>query len=198
MKRSAACKAEEALDLSQERRISMRRLICTLVVLGVVMSSSSAFAAIVIGGTQYYPVSPVPNESVTAPFYGSWGADSTPTVRTYHDFVMLKVRGVGQSWAQNYNDAFYVYTGPGSPTPLNDADYHQLAVDTKPIYGFPGDPTPPEQLARSKIFYDLDSITEVTSRPYVPLYREDHVYSFVVDVGTAPSNLWFTVADGIY
>jgi len=184
----------------------MRCLFPAVVIVCVIAGASSAPAAMVIGGTQYVPVLPAPNESFTAPFQnpgGGGSAFSTATSQMYHGLVELAISGIGQSFSTAYNDAFYLFTyiWGGDSIPANGGlfgPYYQLAVDTQPIQGNILSPTPSSQLATSKIFYDIDANLEVAGRPYVPQYRADHTYSVVVDVGSNPNNLYFTVADGNY
>ena len=148
----------------------------------------SAIAGPTIGGIEYYE-SGLP-EAVTAVFTTVEGGSSTGT---YSDLVRLTVSGTGESMATQLNDAFWVFTnGAHNPiAPMTYGNYYQLAVRTQPLL-----PLQPAYEARHFIVYDLDAGTEVTPT-YVPTYRSDHVYGFVIDLGTSvPSNLHFGVSNG--
>lgn len=157
-----------------------------------------------------------PGETVTAPFIpaepGSGppddepGADAVVTIGLYSGLVELTVSGTGESSATRLNDAFWVFTDLGHnplTTPYNDSIWYQLNVSTQTLLGlydlgFNTTTTPPTQLAKYKIVYDLDADTEV-SPVYVPAYRSEHTYSIVVDLGTdVPSQVHFGVSDGIF
>jgi hypothetical protein len=163
-----------------------------------------------IGGVDY--VQSGPGETVTAPFIpavpGSGppdepGADAVVTTGLYSGLVELTVSGTGESEATRLNDAFWVFTdlAHNPITPYNHSIWYQLNVSTQTLLGlydagFDTTTTPPTQLAKHKIVYDLDADTEV-SPVYVPAYRPDHTYSIVVDLGTGvPSQVHFGVADG--
>jgi hypothetical protein len=63
--------------------------------------------------------------------------DGGVTVNAYQGYVLLHVTGVGQSYANVYNDAFYLYSGPFDP-PKNghDGGYYQLTFGTSPLPAF--------------------------------------------------------------
>jgi hypothetical protein len=181
-----------------------------VVIIVLMLGVGTVKAQTTIEGIDY--VRSGPGESVTAPFIpavpgppGEPGADAVVTTGLYSRFVELTVSGIGESEAQNLNDAFWVFTdGAHNPiTPYNDSIWYQLNVSTQTLLGwydtgFDITTTPPTQLAKHKIVYDLDADTEV-SPVYVPAYRPDHTYSIVVDLGTdVPSQVHFGVSDGIF
>jgi hypothetical protein len=141
----------------------------------------------VIGGTPYYETGPT--ESVTAVFTQ---ADGGVSLNTYAGLVKLVVSGTGQSAGANFNDAFYVYT----PVPSHNASWYQLAMDNVALV-----PLNPSQNAKNFIVYDIDAGVQ-TSPVYVPAYRADHTYSFIVNLGllgvVSPSLLHFGVSNGIF
>lgn len=169
--------------------------------------AAGADGGIRIGGVDYVRAGTM--EALTAPLGGpglpTAGHVSTASSAAYSGFVEVVVSGTGQSLGPQLGDAFYVFKDAlGHPiTPFNDVDYYQLAIDTAPIEGRPEDPTPRGQLARQSIVYDFVSGAE-QAPPYVPAYRTDHRYRFVIDVSRtdswsgSPSALHFTVANGIY
>ena len=182
-------------------------------ILVLMLGAVTATAQTTIEGVDY--VRSGPGETVTAPFIpadpGSGppdepGADAVVTTGLYSGLVELTVSGTGESLGRNLNDAFWVFADGSHnplPTPFNDPIWYQLNVSTQTLLGWydPGfdiDITPPTQLAKHKIVYDLDADTEV-SPVYVPAYRPDHTYSIVVDLGTdVPSQVHFGVSDGIF
>ncbi len=177
-----------------------------VVIIVLMLAVGTVKAQTTIEGVEY--VQSGPGETVTAPFIpavpgppGEPGADAVVTTGLYSGLVELNVSGTGQSEAARYNDAFWVYTGV--PSPYNHTIWYQLNVSTQTLLGrldigFNTSTTPPTQLAKHKIVYDLDADTEV-SPVYVPAYRSDHTYSIVVDLGTdVPSQVHFGVADGIF
>jgi hypothetical protein len=147
-------------------------------------------AGIVIGGKNY-TVGGL-SESINAPFTQ---ASTQSANNDYGGLVQIKVSGTGQSFLTNINDAFYVLGGVNNP----DANYYELTMDNVPING--GAPSIVQD-AKYFIVYDIDGGNEVTSRPYKPAYREDHTYTFVVDLGligvSTTSSLYFGVSDGQY
>ncbi|HIJ53541.1 MAG TPA: hypothetical protein HPP66_10365 [Planctomycetes bacterium] len=166
----------------------MNKLITILTGLALTFAlAGPVIAGPTIGGIEYYE-SGLP-EAVTAVFTTAEGGSTTGT---YSDLVRLTVSGTGESMATQLNDAFWLFTdrehNPITPTYGN---YYQLAVNTQPLLPFQ-----PAYEARRFIVYDLNAGTEVTPT-YVPTYRSDHVYSFVIDLGTSvPSNLHFGVSNG--
>ena len=111
-------------------------------------------------------------------------------------YVLLTVSGTGCSHFSDSNDAFYVFPSP----PPDAVSYYQLAMDTAPLPGGAGDPP---RDAKNFIAYDVNAGLEITSRPYVPAFRNDHTYSFIIDTtllpgGNLPSKLYFGVADGAF
>ena len=150
--------------------------------------AGSAHASYVIGGQSYNVTTPT--EILSAAFTT---ADGGVSANAYGGLVQMKVTGTGQSAGSCFNDAFYIYTCGI----VADASYYQLTSDNAPLVGLN-----PAQDAKNFIVYDADSSSEVLTRPYVPLYRADHTYTFVVDlsllgvVGT--SHLHFGVSDGVF
>jgi hypothetical protein len=145
-----------------------------------------------IGGTRYIQSGGI--ETLAVPFTAVDGAISSGN---YHGFVRLNVSGSGVSCTPATNDAFYIYewlSGCSSPNvvPEHDPNYYQLTFNTTTLVV----PTPSRTATRF-INYDIDGSGEVLSRPYVPAYRADHTYSFVVDTGVvSPAALHFGVSDG--
>jgi hypothetical protein len=165
----------------------MRLLATTLTAAAALaLFAGQAHAGYVIGG-QAYSVS-TPTEVLSAAFTTPNGGVSA---NFYSGLVQMTVSGSGQSAGSCLNDAFYVFTCGI----YADGSYYQLTSDNAPLVGLN-----PAQDAKNFIVYDADSGSEVLSRPYVPLYRADHTYTFVVDlallgvVGT--SRLHFGVSDG--
>ncbi len=156
-------------------------------------AAGTAMANLTIGGNPYGTVGTT--ESLTATFTQ---ADGGVTTGSYFGLVQITVSGIGESLGTRLNDAFYVYTDAAhTPTaPFNDASYYQLAFDTSALIGTIAVPTNPALDARAHIVFDIDDGTEVTPT-YVPTYRADHTYSFVIDTGTlAATNLHFGVSNG--
>ena len=158
----------------------------------------SGNAAITIGGTEY--VLSGPSEDLRATFGPSETSPLNVSANQYFGFVQVVVRQFGQSLADDFNDAFYLFADGGMIPigPTHDPDFYQLAFDTSPIFGEDGDPTPASQLAKNSIVYDVDADIEVSSG-YVPAYRGDHTYTIVLDTSLAvPGELYFGVSDGLY
>ena len=127
------------------------------------------------------------SEIVTAAFIQPNGGIS---VGTYSNFVLLSVSSIGWSLGSNFNDAFYLFTGP--QTPAHNQQHHQLVFDTQPL-----ERNNPARNAKNFIVYDMDQNTEVSATPYVPSYNPDHLYNFVTDLGTSvPNHFYFGVSDG--
>jgi hypothetical protein len=134
-------------------------------------------------------------ESVTANFADSNGA---VTADQYSGLVLITVTGSGTSLFGDLNDAFYLYTGPFSNAPHNDTanGYYQLEITKGSTVALN-----PADDAVNHIVYDVDAQTATTT-PYLPAFRSDHTYSFIVDTnsiaGASLSTLRFGVDDGIY
>ncbi len=190
--------------VSDVRKLS---LAAGLQALLLVTSAIAADGSIRIDGIDYVRAGSM--ETLTAPLGGPGQPTaehvSTASSASYSGYVEVVVSGTGQSLGPQFGDAFYVFKdGLGRPiTPFNDPDFYQLAIDTAPIRGGPESPTPRTQLARELIVYDYASGAGKTP-PFVPAYRPDHRYRFVIDVSRtdawsgADSELHFTVANGIY
>jgi hypothetical protein len=154
----------------------------------------------VIGGATY--TAGGPSEIVAVDFTQSNGGS---TSNQYYGFVRLTVSGVGQSLGTAFNDAFYVYTdGAGNPiAPFNDVNFYQLAIDTAPLVGSPGNPTNPIHNARLHTFFDVFADIEVAPL-YVPAFQANHVYDFIISVPSLNSyvgglsTLNFGVSNGIF
>ncbi len=149
-----------------------------------------SYAGIVIGGKNY-TVGGL-SETVTAPLIQ---ASTQSANNNYGGLVQIKVSGTGQSFLTNYNDAFYLLNSVTNPDP----NYYELTIGKSTI---PGGAPSIIQDAKNFIVYDIDSNTEVTSRPYKPAYRGDNTYTFVIDLGllgvSTTSRLYFGVSDGQY
>jgi hypothetical protein len=145
-----------------------------------------------IQGTRYIESGGI--ETLAVPFTASDGAVSSGS---YAGFIRLNVSGTGVSCTPARNDSFYIYewlSGCSSPptVPQHDPNYYQLTFDTVAI-----PPLASSRIATKFIYFDIDGAGEVASRPYLPAYRTDHTYSFIVDTGQAsPSSLHFGVSDG--
>jgi hypothetical protein len=178
----------------------LRRVALTGALAFVLMAAAASATPILIGGIEYVR-SGNSETGISASFGPAATAVSTPTSLPYSGFVEVVVSGTGFSLASCLNDAFYVFSGCGAPS--HNPTFYQLALDTTPITGMPGSPTPFAQLAKQSIVFDVDAGMETTP-PYVPVYRTDHGYNFVVDVSLTggfaggPSLLNFGVANGIY
>lgn len=168
----------------------------TTLVLSVLATSllllpvGASASPIVIGGITY--VQSGPSEQVDALFTVPDGGVS---VNGYSGLVEITVWGTGESRSTQENDAFYVYSDlQHNPiTPFHHSGYYELAFDSAPLI-----PYDPSRHASGFIVYDLDAGTPVTA-PYLPAYRPDHTYSFVIDTGLLqPSLLHFGVSDGIF
>lgn len=160
--------------------------------LAAVMTFGAASAAqatpFYIGGVGY--AASGPTESLTATFTTP---DGGVTTSTYRGLVEIVVSGTGRSLGQDLNDAFYVY----APFLGNDPQYYQLTNDNVTLSAFN-----PAQDEKNFIVYDVDADTEVLVRPYVPTFRNDHTYSFIVDTSllgiVGSDTLHFGVSDGIF
>ncbi|AEW00581.1 hypothetical protein A4D02_24960 [Niastella koreensis] len=142
----------------------------------------------VIGGVKYIPC--CLSETVVALFTTTAGAITT---NSYSGLVLIKVSGTGQSAGSSLNDAFY-FNIPQTPT--HEPNSFQLFITT----GASSSGVDPDDAYRH-IVYDVDADSAVTA-PYVPPYRSDNTYSFIIDMNTltrppgGPSMLRFGVNDG--
>ncbi len=168
-------------------------------ILVVITLSSTVHGSLTIGGMDYYQSGP--SEDLEASFGPSFSAPVNPTVNNYYGLVQVTVGHYGQALDDYYSDAFYVFAdGNFDPiSPFHDSRYYQLAFNAfGPVDGSPGSPTPSSQLAKNHVVYDLDGDTEVAPG-YVPTYRADHTYSFVLDTArVTEGTLHFSVANGIF
>lgn len=133
----------------------------------------------VIKGVPY--VTAEPQETLTATFTPSEGG---ATVSSYKGYVLLHVSGIGQAYANQYNDAFYVYSGPFEDAPANghDGGFYQLAFGTSPL--------PERSLANNAKNFLVGP---------VPAYNPAHTYTVILDTKlTNPGQLHFGVTDGGY
>ena len=155
----------------------------------VLLNQGTAIAGpYLIGGQAYNEVGPT--ETVSATFTTPDGGISTGT---YSGFVLLTVTGVGESLGNALNDAFYIYTnGLHNPiAPIHDPNYYQVAFDSTALVAFN-----PARDAKNFIVFDVDANMAVTPA-YVPAYRADHTYTFIVNTGlVGPSTLHFGTSNG--
>ncbi len=175
-------------------RIALSSLFVFTAATGTAMADLT-LANFTIGGNPYGTVGAT--ETLSATFTVN---DGGVTTGSYFGLVQITVSGTGESFATRLNDAFYVFTDTAhTPTaPYNDASYYQLAFDTSALIGTTAVPTNPALNARAHILFDIDDGTEVTPT-YVPTYRADHTYSFVLDTGTlVGTSLHFGVSNGIF
>lgn len=166
--------------------------------LGICLSAVAprmVMADFVIGGVGYSPIGL--SETVDVSFLAPDGGD---TASFYSGLVKITITGTGESASTALNDAFYVFTDTAHVpiAPLNHGSFYQFAFDTEHMVGSPSDPTDPALNAREHILYDIDAGTEVTPA-YVPAYRADHTYEFIMDTGSvADTILHFGVSNGIF
>jgi hypothetical protein len=156
----------------------------------LVIPAAASAAPILIGSTTYTAIGTT--ELVNAPFTQPDGGFS---LNSYEGLVEVKVWGTGEARTSQLNDAFYVFTDPAhnAITPIHQGSYYSIAFDNDPLVPFN-----PAQLMTGFIAYDVDAGTAVTG-PYVPGYRADHTYTFVIDTGLlSPEVLHFGVSDGIF
>ena len=154
------------------------------------LPATASASPFVIGGVTY--IESGATEVVNATFLAPDGGVS---VGSYEGLVKLTVSGVGQSRGTDFNDAFYLYAnGAGAPIgPTNDALYYQLAFNSVPLL-----PLTPSRDAKNFIVFDIDANLAVTPT-YVPAYRGDHTYSFIVNTGLlAASTLHFGTSNGVF
>jgi len=163
----------------------------TLMIVATGLQQSYATpSTITVDGTTYKETT---SESLVATFLQSDGGD---TVNTYSGLVLLTVSGTGEASGTSDNDAFYVFENAvgGLITPFNHPNSYQVAFDESHIVTPPR--TPEAFAVRNFIVFDVDAGTDVTPT-YVPAYRADHIYTFVIDTGLeTPSVLHFGVVDG--
>ena len=135
------------------------KLVFAVFILAILLSGYQSAGAVTIGGIEYIPSGST--ETVIATFLTSNGGTS---VTAYTGFVEIMVLGTGESSSTRLNDAFYVFTDLNHypVTPVNNALYYQLAVDTSPLIGSPTNPTPPQHNAKHHIVYDIDADVEVS------------------------------------
>jgi Secretion system C-terminal sorting domain len=142
-----------------------------------------------IDGKSYIPYGK--SETVVASFANPEGA---VTSNRYTGLVLLTVSGVGQSPAENYNDAFYIYKGFFR----QDSLFYQLGATTQSTLHLNKNSNVTNQMV-----YDADAGKE-TDLGYVPRYNKDHDYAFVIDLNRmrpapkAPTTIRLGVTDGIY
>jgi hypothetical protein len=107
-------------------------------------------------------------------------ASGTVTADQYSGLVLVTVSGSGHSLGTDLNDAFYLYTGVFANAPHNDVagGFYQLEI-TK---GSSVSDNPADD-AVNQIVYDVDAGI-ATGSPYLPAYRSDHTYSFIIDAGS--------------
>ena len=151
--------------------------------------------SLTINGTNYLPLTPPETLSVSFLL-----ADGGVTTNAYSGFVELKVSGSGESLYTQLNDAFYVYTDEShNPiTPINYSSFWELAVDSAPLIS----PTQPQYDARYVIIFDVVAHQQVAA-PYLPVYRSDHIYDFVISAerlasGGLPGPIHFGVCDQVF
>ncbi|BDI32342.1 hypothetical protein CCAX7_43930 [Capsulimonas corticalis] len=161
----------------------MRAVHKTTTLVGVAMMVSlgltcrPAHAQYHIGGINYGPS--LPQENLTATFTQP---DGGVTNKAYSGYVLLDVKGVGQSYGTDYNDAFYLYTGQFAGSPANGHDFgnYQLAFDSQPLVIF--------NTSRNAANFIVGALP-----PYNPL----HDYQFILNTGLSiPEQLHFGVSDG--
>ncbi|HUK33193.1 MAG TPA: PEP-CTERM sorting domain-containing protein [Vicinamibacterales bacterium] len=150
-------------------------------------ASRAQATSFVIGGVTYETTAT--SENLAATFTTP---DGGVTSNTYNGLVEIIVSGTGESAGTDLNDAFYIYSPPQDAGA--DPNYYQLTNDDMTLAAF----NPPQD-EKNFIVYDVDAGMEV-SPPYVPAYRPDHTYSFIVDTSlfgvVSPEALHFGVSDG--
>jgi len=114
-------------------------------------------------------------ETITSTFLQ---ADGGVTTGLYSGIVQITVSGIGQSRANDFNDAFYLFD-PQTPA-VHDSSYYQLAFATSTLFPFgPG----------------RDAFNFIVGG--LPTYNASHVYSFALDTGAlTATQLHFGVSDG--
>lgn len=164
--------------LSARRVPSATCLGITLLLLG-----GRSAEALLISGSNY--VASGLTESLAAVFTTPDGGTSA---NRYSGFVEVNVSGIGKSYFDYLNDAFHVYYPRSAPA--SDAGFYQFNFGTTTLQALDV-----SQAAAHFIVYDIDAGIDVIA-PYLPQYRDDHIYKFVLDVGTVESTLHFGVSDG--
>ena len=107
--------------------------------------------------------------------------DGGVTVNTYDELVQIHVTGVGQSYANVYNDAFYLFTNQFSTIQHGwDGGFYQLTFGTGPLG-----------------LFDVGNNAENRLVGPLPDYNSDHDYTFILNTGlSSPGHLHFGVSDG--
>ena len=171
----------------------MRRVVvfAACVLTCVLLNQGTAMAGpyVMLGGQSYTEVGPTETVSVTFTT-----ADGGISAATYFGLVKLTVSGVGESFGQALNDAFYIYTdGLHNPiAPVHDLNYYQVNVDRTTLVPFDAG-----RNATNFVMFDVDANLAVDPGTHLPAFRADHTYTFIVNTGlVAPSTLHFGVADG--
>ena len=137
-------------------------------------SNEVSVTTLLINGVAYWASSP----RLTATFTQS---DGGVTVNSYQGLVQLHVTGVGQSYANVYNDAFYLFTNQFSTIQHGwDGGFYQLAFGTSPLP-----------------LFDVGNNAERFLVGPLPAYNSAHDYTFIVDTKlVSPGVLHFGVSDG--
>jgi hypothetical protein len=146
--------------------------------LGLPAQSAAQADFYVINGRTY--MTSEPHETLTATFAQP---DGGITTASYQGYILVHVTGVGNSYGNVLNDAFYLFTGPFT-TPQNghDGGYYQLAFGTSTLVPF--------SLASNARNFLIGSL---------PAYNPDHEYTFLLDTRlNSPGFLHFGVTDGGY
>lgn len=166
--------------------------VAAAVVLVAGLAATANAGPFVVGGQSF--VESGATEVVSATFTQPDGGVSTGT---YSGLVKLRVSGTGQSLGACFNDAFYLFDNCSAPLPRHDPTYYQLAIDDVALVALN-----PSKDAKYFIVYDIDAGSEVLARPYVPAFRADHTYEFIVDLALIgvglPSTLHFGTSNGIF
>lgn len=109
-------------------------------------------------------------ESFSTPF----GTPSTGSTQQYSGRVNITVSGIGASNSTALNDAFYnVPSGSVEPS-----GYYQLGFGTSPLSPYDA----------------ANAIVNLLGAR--PAYNAAHIYSFALNLGATPTNLYFGVTDG--
>jgi hypothetical protein len=135
-----------------------------------VLTDNSGAYTIVVGAA--------PTEVVYAPFTQAGGVETTGT---YEGKVAVIVSGVGQSFANAYNDAFYLLPGAdGAVSSPTHEGFYDLAFGASPIVGSVSD----------------DAANAIVG--VLPGYNSANVYTAILDTGAStPTHLHFGVDDDI-
>ncbi len=168
-----------------------RKILSLIGTAALAIASAATSAGIVVGGIAYGPGTPT--ETMSASFLQ---ADGGVTTNLYTGLVEISVTGTGQSLGSCFNDAFYVFSGCGSPF---STTFYQLTADNVALVPF----NPAQEIKRFIVF-DVLANLEVAPGGYLPAYRADHSYRFVLDTSLlgvalgATSPLHFGVSDGAF